>query len=168
MDDKIGVPEALGKNRKPARDCIAPKRQKLEEKMKEVSAKDKDGLYAIRVLTEQKLILQKKIPPMKEKILLTPDSPLISNLVSPDVSQGTDLAAFDPINSLSKQIQEYPEFSLKCKKTVEKLRADLREKDAKVRELQAECDKSDRIIRDMIESNHRKNLELELKLRSLK
>lgn len=111
MEDKIAVPEALGKYSRPARDFMAPKRQKIEEKMREVPAKEKDGLYAIRVLTEQKLIVQKKITPVKEKIL-TPDSPLISNLVSPDVSQGTDLAAFDPINSLSKQIQEYPEVSL--------------------------------------------------------
>lgn len=98
---------------KAARDYIEKLVQQAEQRAMEVIQKKAENMIKIRNLTDQKMILQKKIIEMKAKIKDTRDDMQISDdPVSSDMSQGsqeTDLVTIESIRSLIQQIQEFPQ-----------------------------------------------------------
>ncbi|XP_055710502.1 centrosome-associated protein CEP250-like [Phlebotomus papatasi] len=171
MEKKIAAMEERVRRAKAARDYMAQLVQQAEERAKEVILKKAENMSKIRNLTDQKMILQKRITEMQAKIKDTPDAMQISDSDSSDMpqrAQETDLATVESIKSLIQQIQEFPQFVENAKKEVEQMRTELPAKQAKVRELEAERDRKKRLLQDLLEARDKKKLMNEEKMQFLR
>ncbi|XP_059609512.1 uncharacterized protein LOC132256921 [Phlebotomus argentipes] len=156
QEEKLEVSEKI-------RDTTAAKGKNIEEKPKKAGMEENQcGLFALRVLRNQKLILQRNFTRTKtqDRQDVVQKEPL-----EPELKPAEDL--YEQTTVLMNSIEMHSKSMQSLKQEIEILSTSLQDKKMNIEELKLRCELEDKSIREMIESTQRKNLEMKAKLQSL-